>query len=111
MTAPTLTSQPEPEHLAHATLTLARVLAGDVDLDTRLAVGAAIAVLSDVHPPYPPHPEHLEPLPADDGIRDALAALDRAAGAAATVEEAVRIAFGARELTTHAATSGETSRP
>lgn len=102
-----ITSQPEPEHLATATLALARVLAGDIDVDTRLAVGAALAELSDVTPPYPPHPEDLEPKPAEQGIRDALAALDRALDAATGVAEAVRIGLGARELTTHLRTTGQ----
>lgn len=98
MTDTQLTSQPEPEHLAHATLTLARILAGDPDRTTRRAVAAALAILGDVQPPYPPHPEHPEPLDTTTGVREALAALRRAADDAQTPAEAVRIARGTREL-------------
>ena len=98
MTDEQLISQPEPEHIAHATLTLARVLAGNPDRTTRRAAAAAVAVLGDVHPPYPPHPQHLEPMDAAVGVPEARAALLRAARDARTPAEAVRIAQGAREL-------------
>ena len=98
MTDEQLISQPEPEHIAHATLALARVLAGSPDRTTRLAAAAAVAVLGDVHPPYPPHPQHLEPMDAATGISEARAALLRAARDARTPAEAIRIAHGAREL-------------
>ena len=97
MTEPLLTSQPEPEHIASASIALARILAGDVDLDTRLALGAALAVLGDVHPPYPAHPEGLEPLPLADGLAETAQALTEASRTAST-EEALRIAETLREL-------------
>lgn len=97
MTEPLLTSQPEPEHIATASLALARTLAGDVDLDVRLAVGAALAVLGDVHPPYPAHPEDLEPLPLSDGLAEAARALTDACRTAST-EEVLRIAATLHEL-------------
>jgi hypothetical protein len=97
MTDTTIHTQPEPEHIAGASLALARVLAGNPDLETRLGVGAALAMLSDVHPPYPPHPVDLAPMTPDAGIAAALEALGRA-GDSRDVDDAIRIGFAAREL-------------
>jgi hypothetical protein len=98
MTTTTVQTQPEPEHIAHATLTLAGVLAGDLDVDTSLAVGSAVAILSDVHPPYPPHPARVDAIPLERGIGDALASLALAVEHSDSIPEVLRIAFAAREL-------------
>lgn len=106
MTDHQLVTQPEPEHLANASLTLARVLAGTPDRTTRRAAAAAVAVLGDVQPPYPPHPVSVEPMDAGAGIARARAALRRAAEDARTPAEAMRIAHGIRELAEADSTSG-----
>src|SRR4249920_1728489 len=98
MTSLTLESQPEPAHLRRARAALAAVLAGEPDLDTTLAIGAALAVLADVHPPYPPLPDPIEPLAAESGISHARAELARAAATAGHPQEAIRAGLAAREL-------------
>ena len=98
MTYDTIT-QPEPPQLATATLALARVLAGDLDLETQLAVAGALAVLSDVHPPYPPHPADVDPVDPVTGIAQALTALRAFIHDAETVQDIVRVGLAARELT------------
>ena len=91
-------SQPEPEHLARASAALVAVLAGDADLLTRLAVGAALAILGDVHPPYPPLPDPDAPLPAGPGIATALAHLNLALAETSSPQEAIRIGLAGRRL-------------
>lgn len=97
MTQP-IESQPEPEQIAKATADLVAVLAGSPDLVTRLAVGASLAILGDVYPPYPPPPEAEAPLPATEGIAGALAHLERALQDSTTPSEAIRIGQAARQL-------------
>jgi len=93
-----ITTQPEPLRLGRAAQALDAVLAGDLDVETRLAVGAALAVLADVHPPYPPLPEPAQPVPAAEGIALAVAELAAAVEHAGSVEEAIRAGLAAREL-------------
>ena len=93
-----ITTQPEPLHLGRAAQALDAVLAGDLDVETRLAVGAALAVLADVHPPYPPLPEPAQPMPVVEGIALAVAELAAAVEHAGSVEEAIRAGLAAREL-------------
>jgi hypothetical protein len=93
-------TQPEPEHIARAGGLLQAVLLGDVDIEARLAVVAALATLRDVYPPYRPS---LEPVPAltlelGVGVTLALGALEEAARCAGSVEEVIRIGFAGREL-------------
>ena len=96
----TMHSQPEPLHIARASAALDAVLAGESDLMTQLAVAAALIILGDVHPPYPPLPEPEAPIAAEVGIAEALAELSRAAAAATSPQEAVRIGLAARHLHT-----------
>ena len=65
-----ITTQPEPLRLGRAAQALDAVLAGDLDVETRLAVGAALAV----------------------------AELAAAVENAGSVEEAIRAGLAAREL-------------
>jgi hypothetical protein len=94
-----IVTQAEPPQVATATLALARVLAGDLPVDTRLAVAGALAVLNDVHPPYPPHPEVLDPLDVVTGVGDALAALHAFLAESGGVADVIRAGLAARELT------------
>ena len=94
----TLNSQPEPPHISRASSALVAVLAGDPDLETRLSVAGALAILGEVYPPYPPLPEPKAPLPPARGIATALIALSRAAAAANSPEEAIRVGLAARRL-------------
>lgn len=91
-------TQPEPEHLAHAGDLLEAVLLGDLDLDARLTIGAALAVLYDVFPPYNPRPPVTEPLDLRTGTRQALDALSTAIDTTESVQEALRAGRAAREL-------------
>jgi len=93
-----MTTTPDSQPLDLAAQTLAAVLAGGPDVHTRLAVGAALATLDDVHPPRPPLPEPTQPIPAADGVRLALDHLTSAIAVAATIDEAVRAGLAAREL-------------
>ena len=94
----TLNSQPEPLHISRASTALAAVLAGHPDIETRLTVAGALAILGEVYPPYPPLPEPKAPLPPARGIATALIALSRAAAAASNPEEAIRVGLAARKL-------------
>jgi hypothetical protein len=91
-------TQPEPLHLARAARVLDAVLAGDLDVETRLAVGAALAVLRDVHPPYPPLPPPTRAIPAGEGIAAARAELDATITGGVGVPNIVRAGLAAREL-------------
>jgi hypothetical protein len=97
--SPSIETQPEPENVARAGDLLESLLAGDLDTDARLAIGAALDVLYDVHPPYPPRPQP-EPATVDlpTGVRLALKALSDAERAASSVGEAIRMGLAAREL-------------
>jgi hypothetical protein len=98
VTQPILYSQPEPEHIARAGLTMAGVLAGELDFETRFAVAGALAILRDVHPPYPPHPAEVDAVPAEAGVAGALASLARAVEHSGSIREVLRIGHAAREL-------------
>jgi hypothetical protein len=91
-------TQPEPEHLAHTGDVLEAILLGELDLDARLSVGAALATLYDVFPPYNPRPAATESIDLRTGIRQALDALGSAVDEAGSVQEAVRAGRTAREL-------------
>lgn len=102
MTDHQIPTQPEPVHLGRAARLLEAVLLCDLDTDqdieTCLAVGAALAWLDDVYPPYPPRPRPTAPIPARDGIQQALHELTVAIAQAQSVEEALRAGLAAREL-------------
>jgi hypothetical protein len=91
-------TQPEPEHLAHAGDLLEAILLSDLDLHARLSVGAAIAVLYDVFPPYTPRPPVTEPLDLHTGLHQTLDALTTAIAASGSVQEALRAGRAAHEL-------------
>lgn len=91
-------ARPEPEHLARAGDLLEAILLGDLDVDTRLTIGAALATLYDVFPPYDPRPPVTEPLDLPTGTRQALHALRAAIDAADSVPQALRAGHAAREL-------------
>jgi hypothetical protein len=93
-----IATQPEPERLAHAGDILEAILLGDLDLDARLSVGAALATLYDIFPPYDPRPAVTEPVAPRTGIREALEALNSAVDEAGSVQEALRAGRAAREL-------------
>lgn len=96
---PSIQTQPEPQHLAHASDILEAILLGDdLDLDARITVGAALATLHDVFPPYVPRPAATTPLDLHTGMRQALEALTSAIDAANSVQEALRAGLVAREL-------------
>jgi hypothetical protein len=78
--------------IEEASLALAAVLAGDPPIDDALAVSEALAVLSDVTPPYPPFPSSVPPRPLGDGLVLASAHLAKAIDAATDVEERLRCA-------------------
>lgn len=75
-----------------ASLALAGALAGDLPLETSLTLAEALAVLSDVTPPYPPLPASVPPLPIAEGLALASAHLTEAIDAAREVEERLRCA-------------------
>jgi hypothetical protein len=91
-------TQPEPPDLAAATRALAAVLAGDVDVDVRLTVNHALLTLADVHPPYPPMPEPAAPLPLEDGLETAAAALAAVIETSPSIGEVTRAALAAKTL-------------
>jgi hypothetical protein len=74
------------------------VLAGEINIEARLALGAALAILCDVHPPYPPRPESATVLDLPTGVRLALQALAGAQDSGPPIAEAIRTGLAAREL-------------
>lgn len=99
MTSDRILSQHEPEDIARARRALDDVLAGPAGTHCRLAVGAALAVLSDVSPPYPPLPESTCPQAEAVGVAAARSAMAAAAVRPdASIEETLRIARALREL-------------
>jgi hypothetical protein len=91
-------TQPEPPDLAAATRALAAVLAGDLDVDVRLILNHALLTLTDVHPPYPPMPEPAAPLPLEDGLGVAAAALAAVIETSQSIGEVTRAALAAKTL-------------
>ena len=94
----TIPTQPIPPHVDRAADALEAVLLTDLDVDTRLAVAAALASLLDVHPPYAPPGAVPSPMPASEGLGTAREALRVAATEAGSVAEAIRIGLAAHEL-------------
>ncbi len=81
---------------------IAAVLATDLPLPDRLAVGEALSVLSDVHPPYPPLPDPDRPEPdVAAALTDLLALLDLALRQSTSTEEVIRVGTAARVLREH----------
>jgi hypothetical protein len=88
--------------LDRAALTLMRVLAHpDLDLETSLAVGGALATLDDDESPPTPLPAPVEPLAAEEGIAQALSELHTVIAGATDVHVSMRAALAARELRLH----------
>jgi hypothetical protein len=98
MTKNPIHSQPIPLHIDRAARAMDAVLAGEVDPQIRLDVGAALAILVDVCPPYPPLPDSVHATLAAEGIALAIAELTAAIETAATPGEAIRAGLAAREL-------------
>jgi hypothetical protein len=98
MARPAIPTTPPPPAIEAASITLSEVLAGDLDIEQKLAVAEALAVLSDVTPPYPPLRATSGVTPLIPGVRAALASLREAIDGAHSVEEASRCAMAARAL-------------
>jgi hypothetical protein len=98
MTKTPIHSQPIPLHIDRAARAMDAVLAGDVGPQIRLDVGAALAILLDVYPPYPPLPAPVQATPAAEGIASTIAELTAAIETAATSGDAIRAGLAAREL-------------
>jgi hypothetical protein len=80
------------EPIEHASLALAGALEGDLPLETSVTLAEALAVLSDVTPPYPPLLASVPPLPIAEGLALASAHLAEAIDAALDAEERLRCA-------------------
>jgi hypothetical protein len=91
-------NQPEPEHLARAGDLLEGILLGDPDPQIRIVIARALAILSDVHPPYAPGPEITEAIPVRQGVDQALEALRAAVQAASSVDDILRAGLAGRAL-------------
>lgn len=78
--------------MERASLALAGALAGNPPLETAFTLAEALAVLSDVTPPYPPLPTRVPPLPIRDGFALVSAHLTEAIDSALDVEERLRCA-------------------
>lgn len=81
-----------------ASRTLAAVLVGHPTLEAQLAVAEALAILSDVTPPYPPLPYPEPGQELDEGVAAAAAHLDAAMLTSTSVEEILRCAHARRVL-------------
>ena len=98
MTDTTIQTATEPAAIAAARRALAAILDADPpaspggDGETRIYVSEALALLSDVRPPYPPLPPLLQPLPSGAGIAQALTHLDEAIDQATSIADLTRIA-------------------
>jgi hypothetical protein len=105
-------TRPATVTIEHARQVMAAVLAADLPLPDRLAVGEALSVLSDVHPPYPPLPEPGHPEPdVAAAVTDVLALLDLALRQSTSTEEVIRVGTTARVLREHATRRTAPSQP
>jgi hypothetical protein len=77
---------------------LAAVLAGDPDIETTLVVSEAVDVLSDVRPPLPPLDYPQGGIDPEEGMAQALSALEDAVEEASSGEEALRAGRAAHLL-------------
>lgn len=92
-------TQPVPEHVGAACDALAGVLVGEpADVETRLVVAEALSILGDVTPPYPPLTYPAAGVAPAQGVEAAVASLERAAAAAESVGQTIRIGRAGHEL-------------
>jgi hypothetical protein len=98
MSQPAIPTTPSSPAVEAASITLTEVLAGRLDIEHKLAVAEALAILSEVTPPYPPLPPASRVAPPSEGIPRALAFLREAIEHARSTEEAGRCAMAARAL-------------
>lgn len=87
-----------PSAIEAASITLSEILAGRLAIEDKLAVAEALAVVSDVTPPYPPLPAASGVTSLGEGVPRALALLREAGEKAQSAEEAGRCAMAARAL-------------
>ena len=85
----------EIERASHA---LASALASNPPLDVALNLATALAVLSDVTPPYPPLPQHHEPADVQMAVPAAIQDLRAARDRTQPAEERLRLAHVLRLL-------------
>jgi len=91
-------TQPVPDHIATARAALAAVLAGDPDIDVRLAASLCLELLNDVRPPYPPLDFPDVGVEPGRGVATARRALAEAVLEANTLGESLRIGRAGAEL-------------
>jgi hypothetical protein len=86
------------DEIERASRALASALASDPPIEVALTVSEALAVLSDVTPPYPPLPEHQEPTDVRTAVKAAIQDLRCALDRTKSVEERLRLAHVLRLL-------------
>jgi hypothetical protein len=86
------------DEVERASRALASALASDPPTDVALTVSEALAVLSDVTPPYPPLPQHHEPVDIRTAVSAAIQDLRCALDQTKSVEERLRLAQVLRAL-------------
>ena len=91
-------TQPVPDHIGTARAALAGVLAGEPNIDVRLAASLCLELLNDVRPPYPPLGLPNGRVEPRQGIATARRALAEAVLAANTLGESLRIGRAGAEL-------------
>ena len=86
------------DEIERASRALASALASDPPIEVALTVSEALAVLSDVTPPYPPLPQHHEPADVQTAVPAAIEDLRSALDRTKSVEERLRLAHVLRVL-------------
>ena len=86
------------DEVERASRVLASALASDPPIDVALTVCEALAVLSDVTPPYPPLPLHHEPADVQTAVAAAVQDVCSARDRTQSVEERLRLAQVLRVL-------------
>ena len=84
--------------IERASRALASALASDPPIEVALTVSEALAVLSDVTPPYPPLPQHHERADVQKAVAAAIEDLRSALDRTKSVEERLRLAHVLRVL-------------
>ena len=86
------------DEIERASRALASALASDPPIEVALTVSEALAVLSDVTPPYPPLPEHQEPVDVQTAVPAAIEDLRAALERTQSADERLRLAHVLRVL-------------
>jgi hypothetical protein len=86
------------DEIGRASRALASALASDPPIEVALTVSEALAVLSDVTPPYPPLPQHHEPIDVRRAVPAATQDLRSALDGTKSVAERLRLAQVLRVL-------------